>query len=474
MTRASSRSSEWATFGRDLLVSTGTTPRGQWTTHLSHQIREAIRNGVLRPGVKLPSTRALAADLRLSRGVVLAVYDQLKAEGYLSTTPGSGTTVADTGPGNAGSAPSTTPCPISPPASPGLPDPNLFPRHDWLKAYRRALQHLPDADLHYGDPRGYEPLRAELVDYLGRVRGLRATHDQILIVNGFAQGLAILARVLAEHDITTVAVEEPGSTGTRRQLNDWGIATPPADVDEHGLSIDSLEATGAPAVLLTPAHHYPTGVVLTPERRHQLLDWVHRKPGRYIVEDDYDAEYRYDHQPVGSLQPLNPERIITGSSVSKTLAPALRLGWLVVPDHLLAETTKTKAILDLGTSILTQAALVELLRTGTFDRHLRRSRLTYRTKRRHVAHHLTTELPNVTISGLEAGLNICLRLDGLTNDQPLTNQLKAQGVRCEALSYYQQRPTPQQGLVLDIAATTDHHLALITSTIHTSTLRKPD
>ncbi|NOX31705.1 MAG: PLP-dependent aminotransferase family protein, partial [Actinobacteria bacterium] len=305
-------------------------------THLCGQIRDAVRAGVLRPGVGLPSTRTLAADLGLSRGVVVAVYDQLQAEGYLVARRGSGTVVATTHAAVVNTDDTSKPASPGPiPASPGLPDTGLFPRQDWLKAYATALRQLPDGDLHYGDAQGFWPLRVELADYLGRVRGLRTSPDRILIVNGFAQGLAILGRILPTINIDAVAVEEPGSTGTRNQLHDWGLETPPADVDDNGLRIDSLEQTSAQAVLVTPAHQYPTGVVLAPERRRELIRWVHKKPGRLIIEDDYDAEFRYDHAPVGSLQPLAPDHVITGSSVSKTLAPALRLGWLVLPASLI-------------------------------------------------------------------------------------------------------------------------------------------
>jgi len=449
------------------MVSTADVPRGQWMTHLCGQIRDAIRAGVLRPGVRLPSTRTLAADLGLSRGVVLAVYDQLQAEGYLDARRGSGTIVATTPAAIVNTNDTSqlvSPGPIQ--ASPGLPDTGLFPRKDWLKAYATALRQLPDSDLHYGDPQGLSPLRAELADYLGRVRGLRTSPDRILIVNGFAQGLAVLARILPTINIDAVAVEEPGSTGTRNQLRDWGIETPPADVDDDGLHINSLEQTDARAVLVTPAHHYPTGVVLAPQRRRELIRWVHQKPGRLIIEDDYDAEFRYDHAPVGSLQPLAPDHVITGSSVSKTLAPALRLGWLVLPASLIDQATRVKATFDLGTCVLSQAALVQLLRTGALDRHLRRSRLRYRHKRQQIANRLTHELPDARITGLEAGLNLCIQLDHIYDDRALAGQLKNDGVRCEALSYYQQRRhNPQPGLVIDITATTDDDLEAITSAI---------
>ena len=400
--------------------------------------------------------------------MVLSVYDQLKAEGYIIAHHGSGTMVA-LAPGiqSENVAEPSVVEPVRTPVNPGLPDPNLFPRQDWSRAYRSAVKQLPDADLGYGDPQGYEPLRNELANYLGRVRGLRTKASNILVVNGFAQGLAILGRVMPASGIGAVAVEDPGSTGTRGQLNDWGIATPPVTVDHKGLRVDGLEVTGASAVLVTPAHHYPTGVVLAPERRQQLIAWVNSSSGRYIIEDDYDAEYRYDSAPVGSLQPLAPERVVTGSSVSKTLAPALRLGWLVLPSDLVDAAASTKAMFDLGTSVFAQAALVELLRSGALDRHLRRSRTRYRRRRAQIAEYLATHLPDHPASGLEAGLNVCIQLEDV-DDRALVAGLRGTGVSCQSLSHYQQNRPSKPGIVFDITATTPTDLDAIVSAILTT------
>lgn len=455
MPRTTSERSDWTTIGRDLLVSLQTTARGRWASALCDQLREAIRSGTLHAGVRLPSSRALAQDLSVSRGLIVGVYEQLGAEGYLESRPGSGTTVARIASSPAPAPRSPRPSPVH--HNPGLPDTSLFPRRAWLRAYRHALEALPDADLRYGHPQGYEPLRAELAAYLGRVRGLRAGTDDILIVNGFAQGFALLARILPEHGVRAIAVEEPGSTGAREQLQTWGMTTPPVPIDDHGLDVEALERSGASAVLVTPAHHYPTGVVLAPERRHQLLEWVRAGDARFIIEDDYDAEYRYDSDPVGSLQPFEPARIITGSSISKTLAPGLRLGWLVLPPALIDAAVRLKAAFDLGTQILSQAAFAELLRTGGFDRHLRHSRVRYRRHRKRMADRLTEAAPELDVTGLDAGLSLCIRAD-LPDDQVLADRLKAAGVMCEALSYYYQGPEPGRGLVLDMAATGDREL----------------
>ncbi len=454
--------SDHATSGADLLVSIRHLPKGKWTEGIIEQLREAVRDGALRPGVQLPSSRALAEDLGVSRGVVLGAYDQLKAEGFLTAEHGSGTVVADIG-----TAQSFTAVRIvdrhRQPSNPGVPDPGLFPRKEWLRAYRSAFNDLSGADLRYGDPQGFLPLRTQLADYLGRVRGIRSSPDQILIVNGFAQGLAIIARLLARTGITAIAVEEPGSIGTRNQLQDWGLATPAVDVDEEGLDVESLRATHAQAVLVTPAHQYPTGVALSAIRRRDLLRWVSEEPNRLIIEDDYDAEYRYDHAPIGSLQAANPQQVLTGASISKTLAPALRLGWLVLPTALVESATTIKATFDLGTSVPSQAALAELLRNGSFDRHLRRTRLHYSQKRQAIVARLRNDLPDCNLSGFEAGLNICIQLNPGTDDQSIAAGLKSQGVRCEALSEYQQGKPARSGLVIDLSAI--HSLELIIAAI---------
>lgn len=410
---------------------------------------------MLAAGVRLPSTRTLAHDLDVSRGLVVGVYEQLAAEGYLQSRQGSGTVVADLGPTRESAPTTARPSPVH--HNPGLPDTGLFPRRDWLRAQRQVLETLPDADLRYGHPQGYEPLREELAAYLGRVRGLRAGAGDILIVNGLAQGFAVLARILPDHGVEAIAVEEPGSTGAREQLRTWGVETPPVPVDEHGLVVDALERSGAKAVLVTPAHHYPTGVVLAPERRRELLEWARAVPGRYIIEDDYDAEYRYDSNPIGSIQPFDPERVVSGSSISKTLAPGLRLGWMVLPPALIDAAIELKAAFDLGTQVLSQATFAELLRTGGFDRHLRHSRARYRRHRARLAARLAAEAPGLEVGGLDAGLSLCIRAD-LPDDQGVADRLKAEGVACEALSYYQQLPNPERGLVLDINATGEPEL----------------
>ncbi|MDY7103746.1 MAG: PLP-dependent aminotransferase family protein [Actinomycetota bacterium] len=458
MTRPDEAADDWTAFGHDLLVSLADVPRGRWGNHLCEQVRGAIRTGALRPGVRLPSTRNLARDLGLSRGVAVNVYEQLVAEGYLESRPGSATRVAASAVADdeTRAAPSAHRPVVN--HNPGLPDLGLFPRAEWLRAYKAALDELTDADLRYGEPQGYEPLRIELADYLGRVRGITAGPDRIVIVNGYAQALSILARLLVSQGRPTIAVEEPGSTGARDQLRAWGAATPPVTVDRDGLVAGQLDATGADAVLVTPAHQYPTGVVLAPERRRRLLDWTTAADG-YVIEDDYDAEFRYDSAPVGSLQPHASDRVISGSSVSKTLSPALRLGWLVLPADLVGPVVQTKLNTDISTATLPQAALTNLLRSGGLDRHLRRCRRHYRRVREQIVSRVAAHVGADAISGADAGLNLCIRFAASVDDRPIANGLRALGVACQPLSHYHQHPPERGGLVLDVPATTTSHLA---------------
>ena len=296
---------------------------------LAGAVRDAVADGRLPAGSRLPATRVLAGQLRVSRGVVVEAYHRLTDEGLVGGRRGGGTTVLAAVP----------PPPTAPPEAavdrvpidlrPGLPDLSAFPRQAWLRAERTALARTPDAALGYGDPRGTPELRAALSTWLARSRGVRADPSAIVVVAGVAQGLALLAQVLTRRGVTTVGYEDPGSRGTRDQLGRWGVTLAPVPVDDLGLDVDALVGTGVDAVFVTPAHQYPTGVVLAAPRRRALLDRARR--GLTVIEDDYDAEHRYDRAPVAALAALAPDHVVHLGSVSKTLAPALRLGWVVAP-----------------------------------------------------------------------------------------------------------------------------------------------
>ena len=439
-------------------------PRGRRARHLTEQIREAILAGRLAAGDSLPSTRALADDLAVSRGVVVDVYEQLVAEGFL-----------DTGRGRRGTTVAARVAPIDPihrldglprraGANPGRPDPALFPRRDWLRAYATAMRALPDGDLSYGEARGLEALRVELSRYLARVRGIGVDPGRIMIVNGFAQGMVCVVRLLvARYGSPLIAVEDPGSVGSVEQLRAWGARVVPIPVDPDGIMTDSLEGSGVHAVLVTPAHQYPTGVTLAAHRRVALVEWAHRT-GALVIEDDYDAEYRYDRAALTSLHALMPDRVITGGSTSKSLAPALRLGWLVAPEDLVDDLVDIKATLDLATTTPEQAALAEFIANGSFDRHVRRTRAIYR-QRRDAVIEAARSLPGVSsVDGIAAGLHVLIRLDRGANEMAMVSAARALGLDAQPLTKYCMS-NPEPGLVLGFGVSTPNALQLKLGTL---------
>ena len=270
---------------------------------------------------------------------------------------------------------------------------------------------VADTDLGYGDPRGVLELRAALAAYLGRVRGVATGPDRIVITSGYTQALNLVCAVLAERGGTAIALEAPSNPEQAEIATKAGIAPIAVPVDEHGLRTDRLADTTADGVVVTPAHQHPTGVVLAADRRAQLLDWL-RANNAYAIEDDYDAEYRYDRQAIGALQGLGPDVVIYAGSASKTLAPALRLGWLALPGELVQPIAAAKVLADQGSPRLEQLAFADFLERGEFDRHLRRMRATYRRRRDALQAALLAHLPHSTISGVAAGLHLTLQLPG--------------------------------------------------------------
>ncbi|MGL5850297.1 MAG: PLP-dependent aminotransferase family protein, partial [Phycicoccus sp.] len=355
-------------------------PRGRRTTWLVERLRDAVADGRLPAGSRLPASRVLAGELGVSRGVVTEAYRRLADDGVVVGSGRGGTVVLDTlavpgttsgeraartrvgrrggngrrgaGPGGSAQPPggrteqvkvrferpgaevfdALRAAPARIDLTPGVPDLGAFPRADWLRAEREVLRDAPTDALGYGDPRGAPALRAEVAGWLARYRGLRVEAAEVLVVAGVAQALALLARVLAARGVRELAVEDPGSLGARRQMEAWGMPVVPVPVDAEGLVVDRLAAAAADVVLVTPAHQFPTGVVLSGPRRRALVAWL--QAGGLAVEDDYDAEHRYDRAPVPALHGLAPDRVCYTGSVSKVLAPAMRLGWLVAPPHL--------------------------------------------------------------------------------------------------------------------------------------------
>ncbi|MGK5558910.1 PLP-dependent aminotransferase family protein, partial [Actinomadura kijaniata] len=375
---------------------------GRLAAQIAAGFRAAVRSGRLTAGTRLPSSRDLARDLEVSRGVVVTAYEQLIAEGFLTARRGDGTRVAPLARPDEPAEPRPPVWPCAPAVAaptithdlrPGRPDLTAFPRERWLAALRAVLRTGAHAELlAYPDPGGAPVLRAELAGYLGRVRAAATTTDQVVIMNGVAHGLSTLTRLLADDGHTRLAVEDPTSDRQLPMLRATGIALDRVPVDGEGLDVAALERTGARAVLVTPAHQYPTGVVLSPRRRAELVAWARRVDG-LIIEDDYDAEFRYDRDPVGCLQGIDPERVALLGSVSKALAPALRLGWVVAPPRWADRLRQHRAHTDLGAPALDQHALAHLLSSGGYDRHLRAMRRRYRARRDALADALRTRLP---------------------------------------------------------------------------------
>ena len=379
---------------------------------LEDQFRRAIRSGRLAAGDRVPSSRALATALGVSRGLAQECYAQLLAEGYLVSRGGSVTRVATAAVRSepARHAPPRAPLRLAADFASGVPDLALAPREDWAWAIREACRTAPNTDFNYGDPQGSPRLREVLAGYLRRVRAADTTADQVIICSGMFQGLGLVLRALAGQGLTRVGFEDPGSPASMTATAAWaGVEAVPVPVDDQGVDVAALDATRARAVVLTPAHQWPTGVVLAPERRHALIDWAARREA-VIVEDDYDAEFRYDRNPVGALQGLAPDRVVALGTVSKSLAPGLRLGWIASPPRLTENLTRAKQVADRGSSGLDQLALALLIETGRFDRHLRRVRAEYAARRDILIQALANHAPRIPLTGLAAGFHAVAHL----------------------------------------------------------------
>ena len=446
------------------------------TGWLADVLRTAITQGQVASGSRLPATRTLAGELGVARGVVVEAYRRLGDEGLVAGRTGIGTVVLAVGTpppsrpapavGSPGAVP-RLPLPLGPPGdldridlSPGVPDLAAFPRAAWLRAERQVLRDAGTADLGYGDPRGHNRLRTELSGWLARNRGVRATPEQILVVAGVAQALALLAQTLGRRGVTAFAVEDPGSRGAREQMAHWGMRPVPVPVDQDGVRVDALTRAEVEVAVLTPAHQFPTGVVLAASRRRALLEWA--RAGRLVIEDDYDAEHRYDRAPVRALQSAAPEHVAHTGSTSKTLAPGMRLGWLVPPTELYPDLVAARHANDLGSPALPQLVLARLLGDGGYDRHLRLVRNRQRRRRDAMLAALAEYLPGARVEGAAAGLHLLISLPGLpesTDDQDLAEAVLAAGVRAHPLSWHRIRPGPP-GLVLGYAAHSPDRLHL--------------
>jgi GntR family transcriptional regulator / MocR family aminotransferase len=416
---------------------------------LERGLREAIQKDRLSSSSIMPSTRVLAAELGLSRGVVVAAYEQLLAEGYLCSRRGSSTHVAD--------RPSAKNLHIIPEAvavrptlydlRPGRPDHSLFPHRQWLSAIRRVMQAGFETALDYPDPHGALPARLALAAYLNRSRATAATAERMILSTGFAQGMRLVCEILKSRGVRRIAVEDPGHAYESADVRASGLEMVSVPVDDNGVCLENLVRLKVGAVYVTPAHQYPTGSVLSAARRTALLAWA-AKRDVFVIEDDYDGEYRYDREPIGALQGLSPERVIYIGSASKILAPALRIGWVLSPQSLIQDLSQAKLDADRGSSVIDQLALAEFIERGDLDRHLRRTRLIYSHRRAQLAAALYTHMPAYPIRGVAAGLHLTVELPKGADETAIVAEAIRRGIYVHGLSTYRSQPALGQPALL--------------------------
>ncbi|GAA1375834.1 MocR-like pyridoxine biosynthesis transcription factor PdxR [Streptomyces beijiangensis] len=431
---------------------------------LGQALREAIQDGRLAAGVRLPPYRSLAVDLGIARNTVADAYAELVAEGWLTARQGSGTRVAER------AAPVKRPrvpkkAPTAGSGVPlhnllqGTPDASSFPRNAWSASTRRALTHAPHDAFGPGDPQGRIELRTALTDYLARVRGVRTTPERIVICAGFSDALRLLfgGGVLRG----SLAVEAYGLAFHRALLATGGVRTVPLGLDDHGTRTEELAGhRGVRSVLLTPAHQFPIGGPLSPARRNVAVDWA-RARGGAVIEDDYDGEFRYDREPVGAVQALDPDHVLYLGSTSKSISPALRLGWMVLPERLVDPVLATKGQRERWTSVVDQLTFADLITSGAYDRHIRQMRQRYRDRRNRLVAALTEHTPHIEVTGIAAGLHAVLRLPPGTE----ASTLKAaawRGLALDGLADYRHPAAttpPLDGLVVGYATPPDHAYA---------------
>lgn len=439
-------------------------PRRGRVEWLTARLRTAIVDRTLVAGVRLPATRVLADDLVMARGTVVEAYRRLTEEGLLVANRGGGTVVAER-PAAArqlynqppsqwpsqrtGGAPGADRGGVRPDQfdiSSGMPDLSAFPRAAWLGAERRVLTTATSRELGYADPQGVPALREALTGWLARSRGVVIHPDRIIVTAGVTGALSLLAQVLRQRGIVACAVEDPGAEGNRRILDHWLDALCPVPVDADGLDVAALGRTGARAVLVTPAHQFPTGVVLSPERRRDLVTWAETVDG-LVIEDDYDAEYRYDRAPLRAVQATAPERVVHVSSLSKVLAPALRIGWMIAPADLHPDLARQRWATDLGSPALPQLALADLINSGALEKHLRALRGRHRQRRDAAVEAIGRHLPACTIEGVAAGVHLVVRLPDHVDDAQVAARAADAGIAVHPLSHHRFVPGPP-GLVI--------------------------
>jgi GntR family transcriptional regulator/MocR family aminotransferase len=450
-------------------------------------VRRAILGGSLRSGQRLPSTRTLAAELRVSRLPVLTAYEQLLHEGYLEGRVGSGTFVSAALPDDAFRS---VPVPGRPAASAGirreprttlreqndlelrafsicLPALDRFPHGVWSRLVARHAQSMTPALMAYGDPAGLGPLREEIAEHLRTARAVRCESEQVLIVSGSQAALRVCAAVLLERG-DCVAIEDPGYPGARAALGTSGAELVPVAVDDEGIDVAALATLGTRvrAVYVTPSHQYPLGVSMSATRRLALLDWAERR-GAWVIEDDYDSEYRYVSRPLGALQGMDTfGRVVYVGTFSKVLYPSLRVGYLVVPPALTKEFTAARHALDVFSPTLYQVALADFLREGHFARHLRRMRTIYMGRREALLAGLARHCDGrLTVHNADAGLHVATLLPTGVDDVAVVERMIARGLTATALSTCYAGSVRRSGLLLGFGGWSERRIADATGTL---------
>lgn len=413
----------------ELLITIDRSRRASVGRQIEDQLREAIRAGRLHPGSELPSTRALADDLSVSRGVIERTYAQLSAEGYISVRQGASPRVRE----------GATPGEPEPARHlrfdlrPHMPDVGAFPRHEWQRSFRTALAAARDADLGYTDPAGIWELRLELAAYLGRAHGLAVDPGRVLVTGGSTQSISLVARALAGRQVQAIGFENPSQRVHHAVVERAGVPVVGIDVDRDGIDVARLWSRSPGAVVVAPGHQFPTGAYLSQERRAAIVEFA-RERDAFVIEDDYDAGLRYDREPTGALQAVDPERVVYLGSTSKTLAPGLRLGWAVLPDALFGAVREELELSTLQVSALLQLAFADFLCRGEFARHVRRMRTLYRHRRNALVHALERRLAKPTITGVAAGLHLVVEVESFEQEATIVELARPRRCVLESLS----------------------------------------
>ncbi|MEE9414971.1 MAG: PLP-dependent aminotransferase family protein [Acidimicrobiales bacterium] len=424
-------------------------------------LRQAIRDGQLTPGSQLPSSRALAEDLGLARATIVAAFEQLTVEGYLVSRHGVGTIVSEV-PSTALEAPLEEGLGPTMAADfrPGEPDASLFPRAAWLRSVRRVVNGSPDSLLGYGHPTGLSSLRTALGTYLGRSRAVFADPAAISIFGGSTSAVGFLGEMFQTLGITRVAVEDPTLPFLRDVWKLVGITPLPVPIDDEGIDVEALDRLGVHAVVVTPSHQYPLGVTMSATRRAEIIGWARSRDG-WIIEDDYDGEFRYDRQPIGALQGLDPERVIYMGTASKSLSPSLRISWLVVPRELASPLARVKH-LRAGVSTIDQGALADFIDRGELDRHVRHVRSVYQQRQIELVQRLRSDVQWLSVPDIQAGLHLTATFDEATtkiSECELVQRARELSIGLFGLSEHYLRSAPDCGLVLGYTRPPQHGYA---------------